>query len=130
MKNISIWKDTINKKEYPKLNGNKNVDVLIIGGGITGISTLYELRDSKLNVILVEQNKIAMSTTANNTGKLNYLQNNLLDKIRTNFDDKTIAKYIKSQQYAIDLITDIITKENIKCDLQKTNAFPRLVSSP
>ena len=123
MKNISIWKDTINKKEYPKLNGNKNVDVIIIGGGITGISTLYELRDSKLNVILVEQNKIAMSTTANNTGKLNYLQNDLLDKIRTNFDDKTIAKYIKSQQYAIDLITDIITKENIKCDLQKTNAF-------
>ena len=122
MKNISIWKDTVKEKEYPELNKNKEVDVLIIGGGITGVSTLYNLRNTNLKVMLVEQNKIGMSTSANNTGKLNYLQNDLLDKIRKSFDDKTAEKYIKSQQYAIDMITNIIIKENIKCDLQKVNA--------
>ena len=40
MNSYSIWKDGVNLKEYNRLNKDINVDVLIIGGGITGISTL------------------------------------------------------------------------------------------
>ena len=68
MKNISIWKNNFKNIKYQPLKENKKVDVLIIGGGITGISTLYHLNDSKLNVILVEQNKIGFSVTGNSTG--------------------------------------------------------------
>ena len=84
---------------------------------------MYNLRNSGLDVMLVEQNKIGQSTSGNNTGKLNYLQNDLLDKIRTNFDDKTALKYIKAQQDAIEMIVQTITKENIKCDLQQVDSF-------
>lgn len=122
MKNISIWKDTVKEKHYPKLNENKQVDVLIIGGGITGVSTLYQLRNSDLSVMLVEQYKIAGSTSANNTGKLNFLQNDLLDKIRKSTNDETAKKYVESQQYAIRMITDVIKKEKIDCDLEKKDA--------
>ena len=123
MKNMSIWKDNVKRKEYPKLIEDKEVDVLIIGGGLTGISTLYHLKDSNLKVILVEQNRIGMSVTGNSTGKLNYLQNDLLDKIRTNFDDETAIHYIKSQKDAIKMILNTIEKEKIKCDLQKVDAY-------
>ena len=123
MKNISIWKDTVKELHYPKLEGNKEVDVLIIGGGITGISTLYNLKNSKLNVMLVEQNKIGQSTTGNSTGKLELLQNDLIDKIRKNFGDTTARKYVKSQQDAIKNAVDIIEKENIDCNLEKVEAF-------
>ena len=69
----SIWKDNIDSISYKKLDKDIECDVLIIGGGITGISSLYHLRDSKLNVVLVEQNRIGYSTTGNSTGKLTYL---------------------------------------------------------
>ena len=48
MKNISIWNDIKRKKFFPELNKDLEVDVLIIGGGITGISSLYHLKDSDL----------------------------------------------------------------------------------
>ena len=123
MKNISIWKDNITKKEYPKLKEDKEVDVLIIGGGLTGISTLYRLNKSNLKVLLVDQYKIGMSTTANSTGKLTYLQNDLLNKIRTTNNDNTAIKYINSQIDTINKITNIISKEKIECDLKKVKSY-------
>ena len=77
MKKISIWEDSIKIKNYNKLNRNIKTDILIIGGGITGISTLYHLDNTKYKVTLVEQNRIGMSTTSKSTGKLTYLQNDL-----------------------------------------------------
>ena len=123
MKNISIWKDIKKEKNYPKLCENKKVDVLIIGGGITGISTLYHLNNAKLKVMLVEQNEIGTSTTGNSTGKLTYLQNDLIDKIRKHVGDETASKYVNSQIDAIDMIKRTIEKENIDCDLQKVDSY-------
>ena len=122
MKNISIWKNTITKKQYPKLDKDLDVDCLIIGGGITGISTLYHLNKYNLNVVLVEQNEIGMGVTANSTGKLSYLQNDLIDKIRKSVGDKKASKYLKSQIDTINKIVDIVDKENIDCDLEKVDS--------
>ena len=123
MKNISIWKDNIKSINYKKLDKNLDIDILIIGGGITGISTLYHLKDSNLKIILVEQNKIGLSTTGNSTGKLSYLQNDLLDKIRKNFTDEIASRYLKSQLESINMIVNIIKKEDINCDLEKTKSY-------
>ena len=122
MKNISIWQDNIKFKKYPKLSKDIDVDVLIIGGGITGISTLYHLRDTKLKVVLVEQEKVAMSVTSRSTGKLSFLQNDLLDKIRLSGDD-VLKEYLLSQIEAIKLTVSIIKEEKIDCNLEKVNSI-------
>ncbi len=122
MKNISIWND-IERKKYPILNENKNVDILIIGGGITGINALYNLKNTNLNVILVEQNEIASSVTSRSTGKLSYLQNDLIDKIRKKCGDKIASKYLQSQKEAIEKIVNVIKKEKINCDLEKVDSY-------
>ena len=122
MKNYSIWKNNLNKRQYDKLTNNLEVDVLIIGGGITGISTLYHLRHSNLKVVLVDQNRIGLSVTANSTGKLTYLQNDLLDKIRKSYDDNIASRYLNSQREAISSIVSTIKEENIDCDLKKTSS--------
>ena len=123
MKNISIWKDTVNIKKYPELSSDKVVDVLIIGGGITGASTFYYLKNSGIKVMLVDQNKVGFSTTGGSTGKLNFLQNNLVDKIRSSIGDEEAFRYIESQRYIIDEIVNIINTNNIDCDLEKIDNY-------
>lgn len=122
MKKHSIWQENVNIKHFPKLNNNIICDVLIIGGGLTGISTLYHLTNTKLKVMLVEQGRVGMSTTSRSTGKLSYLQNDLIDKIRMSVGDNDARVYIKSQIDAINLTTKIIKKENIDCELEKVNS--------
>ena len=123
MKNISVWEDIRIKKEYPTLNEDKDVDVLIIGGGITGISTLYHLKHTNLRVLLVEQNKIGMSVTSKSTGKLSFLQNDLIDKIRNNFNEMIASMYLKAQIESINSIVNIINKDKINCDLEKVDSY-------
>ena len=124
MKKISIWKDMLDKKiNFKNLDSDKSVDVLIIGGGITGISTYYWLKKSNLNIMLVEQNKIGMGVTSNSTGKLSFLQNDLIDKIRNSFDDKTARMYLRTQKEAIHMVVDTINHEKIDCDLKKVDSY-------
>lgn len=123
MKNYSIWKENIKIKNFDSLKENKKVDVLIIGGGITGISCLYHLKENKLNVMLVEQNKIGLSTTGNSTGKLTFLQNDLIDNIRNKCGNKIANKYINSQIDAINMIINTIKQEKIDCDLEEVDSY-------
>ena len=123
MKNYSIWKDNYKETNYKSLDKDVTCDVLIIGGGITGISSLYNLKNSNLNVVLVEQNKIGLGVTSNSTGKLTYLQNDLIDKIRKNYSDKEASLYIRSQIDSINKIYNVINELNISCDLEKVNFY-------
>ena len=41
MKNMSIWKDYYKETNYESLTQDLDVDVLIIGGGITGVSSYF-----------------------------------------------------------------------------------------
>ena len=123
MRNYSIWKENIKMSKFKKLDENINVDVLIIGGGMTGINTLYQLKKSSLEVVLVEQNKIGMGVTVNSTGKLTYLQDSLYEKIISSFDIETAKKYLGSQVAAINLVVDIINRDKIECDLVKVPSY-------
>ena len=91
MKNISIWLDGIKRKAFKSLDKDIDVDVLIIGGGITGISAAYHLSTGDVNVCLVEKNKLMEGVTSRTTGKLTYLQENIYSKL-VNFHGREKAK--------------------------------------
>ena len=122
MINKSIWMD-IKKKEYKKLENDIDVDVLIIGGGMTGISTAYHLIDSDLKVALVEKNELALGVTSKTTGKLTFLQEDIYSKLKKYHDVDTSIKYLDSQIDAIKIVTEIINKEKIDCNLEKVDSY-------
>ena len=116
MKKQSIWMNDY-KNKINKLNKDIECDVLIIGGGITGLSTAYHLINKNLKVVIVEKNQIGCGTTSKSTAKITYLQ----DLIYTKLKDKALP-YLKYQLEAINIITKIIEKENIDCDLEKVES--------
>lgn len=122
MKYHSIWEDDSDKKKYRKLKRNINVDVLIIGGGITGISTAYFLRNTKLKVAVVESNEIGRGVTAKSTGKITYLQGIIYSELCKTYNFEVAKEYYYSQDLAISLLRDIILTENIECNLDKVKS--------
>ena len=123
MKNKSIWLNYDKKQNYKPLNHNINVDVLIIGGGITGLSSLYHLSDSNLNIALVEKNELAHGVTARTTGKITYLQDETYNKL-TKYHGINVAKeYLNSQYDAINIIKKIIENNNIDCNFEKVKSY-------
>ena len=66
----SLWDVDSSQTNYPKLNNIEKIDVCVIGGGITGAVTAYLLVKNKMNVIVLEKDKVGMGVTANSTAKL------------------------------------------------------------
>lgn len=120
--NKSIWLDYISKDNINKLNKDLEVDVLIIGGGITGISTAYHLINSNIKVCLVEKNKLGHGVTSRTTGKLTYLQENY-SKLKFYHGLNKTKLYLNSQKEAINIVKNIIEKENIECNLEKVSSY-------
>ncbi len=123
MKTNSIWLDKSQTLSVTKLNKNIDVDVLIIGGGITGLSTLYYLKDSNLNVCLVEENLIGHGVSGKTTGKINYLQECVYYDICKRYDLDVARKYLDSQKLAIAEMKKIITTEKINCNFKKVKSY-------
>ena len=96
--NKSYWVESTPKTNYPNLSNDINTDVLIIGGGITGILTAYMLSESDLNISIVEADRMAMGVTANTTAKIKQSRpfSNLIIILKKPFlkPEKTLTKII------------------------------------
>lgn len=65
----SPWSVSKKSTSWPSLEGDFRSEVAIIGGGISGVSTLYYiLMNTNKNVVLLEKNTIASGATGNNAG--------------------------------------------------------------
>ena len=121
MKNISIW---LNKqcKALQEIQQDMEVDVCIIGGGITGLSTLFELQNSGLKTILVERNICGHGVTSRSTAKITYLQEQIMMNIRK-YSVDAASKYLRSQIDSVQRLKDIITTNHIDCNFKKTASY-------
>ncbi len=73
MENNSLWQE---KERKFKISKTKNIitdsDILIIGGGITGLSTTYFLKDSKNSITIIDKDYIGNGITAKSTAKITF----------------------------------------------------------
>ena len=122
MKQYSLWLENMDFVKEKKLRGNKTVDVLIVGGGITGISTAYFLKDQGLQVLVAERNQLMHGVTSKTTGKINYLQGIVYSKLESIYSFSVAKKYLESQQEAIRTLHSIVQKEHIACNFEKVTS--------
>ena len=123
MQNNSIWKQNVKDLNLPKLKNNIDCDILIIGGGMAGISTAFNLRNSNKNIVVIDKDKIGMGISANTTGKLTFLQGLCYNKLEMVHGFDNALLYLKSQKEAINIVKDNIKNYNIDCDFIDSRNF-------
>ena len=115
--------NNIKNNRLNKLDKDTECDVLIIGGGMAGLSTAYYLMDSGMKVVLIEKDKCGMGATSKNTGKLTWMQDLIYSRLTNNYNSDIAKLYYDSQVEAIDSVCKIVKDNKINCHLMKTKSY-------
>ena len=113
----SYWIKSTPDTNYEKLVEDVSVDCVVIGGGITGITTAFLLQQQGLQTIIIEKGRICLGTTGHTTGKITSQHNIIYSYLIDNFGKKLAKQYADANQQAIRFIIDTVNKYNIDCDL-------------
>lgn len=117
----SIWKMTKSIPEFPSLDGDLSVDVLVIGGGIAGILCAHELAENGLDVVLVEAERLCGGATGNTTAKITIQHGLFAAKLLKKFGAERARLYIELQQNALNRYRELCGK--IDCDFEEKDSY-------
>ncbi|MBB3408470.1 gamma-glutamylputrescine oxidase [Rhizobium sp. BK316] len=68
---VSWYQATVDERpDYPALDGSRQCDVAIIGGGYTGLQAAYNLAKAGVSVTLIEANRLGDGASGRNGGQL------------------------------------------------------------
>jgi glycine/D-amino acid oxidase-like deaminating enzyme len=108
---------------YPELKNDTVTDVVIVGGGITGINTAYLLKNSGLKVIVLEKHNIASGTTGGTTGKVTSQHGLKYADLQKRLGEPTARLYGQANEAAIKKIEQVIKKEKISCQWSRADNY-------
>jgi gamma-glutamylputrescine oxidase len=136
---VSWYESSVGERpEYPQLDGSLACDVLIIGGGYTGVSAAYHLAAKGLSVILLEQCRLGDGASGRNGGQLNTGQRGWVEDFEAQFgferskalfgmaeDAKThLLSFAKEHMISIDYMPGQIDGVHAKKYLKDYQAHP------
>jgi len=97
--------------------------VVIIGGGITGVTCAYCLAQKGLKPVLIEAGKLCDGTTGNTTGKITLQHDIIYSEIIKKYGVDVAKDYALSQKEALDFVTGAVLREAIDCQLTENTAY-------
>jgi glycine/D-amino acid oxidase-like deaminating enzyme/nitrite reductase/ring-hydroxylating ferredoxin subunit len=105
------------------LPSDTECDVVIIGAGIAGISTAYELALEGSRVIVIDRGRIAGGITARTTAHLAPLCDDLTSAMIRLRGGEISRRFYESQAAAIDRIEEIQNRESVDCDFRRLDGY-------
>jgi glycine/D-amino acid oxidase-like deaminating enzyme/nitrite reductase/ring-hydroxylating ferredoxin subunit len=119
----SLWMDTVVTRAASPLTKDIAVDTVIVGSGIAGLSTAYELSGQGQTVAVLDRGKIGSGMTARTTAHLSANNDDTFKTFIEKRGEKLARDYYVSQQAAIDRIDTIQDSEGIACDFRRLDGF-------
>jgi len=122
-RNISYWNKTAEKEAYPPLDRDLETDILIVGGGITGVTCAYCLAQNGFKPVLIEAGDLCDGTTGNTTGKITIQHGIIYSAIAKKYGNEAAALYAESQNSALNFLKNTVIREGIDCQLAYNTAY-------
>ena len=121
--NRSVWLATATMPQYEAIDRDLQGDVLVVGGGIIGLTTALYLQQEGLDVVLLEASRIAARTSGNTTGKVTSQHGALYASLVDRHGREKAEQYASANQGAIDQIASLSNRLGIECELTRGPSF-------
>jgi glycine/D-amino acid oxidase-like deaminating enzyme/nitrite reductase/ring-hydroxylating ferredoxin subunit len=118
----SLWL-SVRGRNFRKLTRNLDVDVAIIGGGITGLTAASLLKKAGKTVAVVDKHGVGDAETGHTTGHLSMVTDIRLTDLVRKFGEDEARMVWQGGKTAIQVIEDIARERAIDCDFQRIPGF-------
>ncbi|SFL73375.1 FAD-dependent oxidoreductase [Salibacterium qingdaonense] len=119
----SYWRDDTDLPSFGKLEEDTAADVVVVGGGITGLTTASLLIKEGLDVVVLEAGYLLNGTTGRTTAKITAQHGMIYDELIQHMGKTKARLYYESQIEALQFIKQNIKEQQITCDFQTETAY-------
>jgi len=106
--------------EAPILEGEIEADLVVIGGGVTGLSTALHAAERGFSVVLLEAGKIGWGASGRNGGQIIPGWRMGAEELIRTFGAGRAKELFALSWEAREVTVDLIAKHDIQCDLKTT----------
>ena len=121
--NTPVWMLNTEQQKFGALTGSMKTEVLIIGGGIAGLMTAYQLLKNGKQVIVVEDGEIGSGETGRTSAHLTYSLDTQYADLESRFGTEDTQLIADAHKTAIDWIENIVQQEMIDCHFKRVDGF-------
>ena len=121
-----VWIHTLPYKDlprFPRLDRDLETDVCVVGAGIAGISTAYELVLRGLNVVLLEGREVLSGETGRTSGHLASDLDDGYPAIAAKHGNKGAKAAAESHDWAINRVGEISKRLGIECEYRQIPGY-------
>lgn len=104
--------------DYPALIGDIRADVVVVGGGFSGVNTALELAERGFEVALVEANRIGWGASGRNGGQVIGGIGHTPERFKKSIGSEGIRAIYQMGIEARDVIRERVERYDIQCDLK------------
>ncbi|QNE21417.1 FAD-dependent oxidoreductase [Kribbella qitaiheensis] len=119
----SVWLATARMSRYDVLATDQQADVLVVGGGVIGLTTALQLQLEGADVVLVEAGRIGARTSGNTTGKVTSQHGAIYAGLLDRHGIDTARQYATANQAAVEEVAELVGRFGIDCELVRSPAF-------
>jgi len=109
--------------EFPSLTADTQADVAIVGGGIAGLTTAYQLQRAGKSVIVLEGGELASGESARTTAHLSCALDDRYTKLERLHGPQGARLAAESHAAAITTIEHLAKLENIDCGFTRLDGY-------
>jgi glycine/D-amino acid oxidase-like deaminating enzyme len=118
-KEISYWLESSPATDFPKLEEGLKVDVVILGGGIAGITAATLLKENGHTVAVIEADRIVKGVTVGSTAKISMGPNMIYKNLMSRLGKSKAQDFANANIKAVEKIADIVRERKIYCEFKR-----------